>query len=105
MSFIENIPDHKIRDFAISTHERNQTLKDEKSKLHHEITSLKKQLGIQEDGFKDTPSLNLIFFNRGSPYCEEHGAMNCFENRIYRCVMCGVAVSLKNRQVLEYVVK
>ena len=101
MSFIDNIPEDKIRAFAESTYEKLQTSKEEKSDLLKEITKYKKRLGIQEDGFIDTPSLNVVFFdaNTGDPYCEEHGAMNCYKHKLYRCVMCGVVVSLKNRKV------
>ena len=103
MSFIDNIPEGKLRAFAESTHEKLQISKEEKSHLLKEITKYKKRLGIQEDGFIDTPSLNVVFFdsNTGDPYCEEHGAMNCYKNKLYRCVMCGVVVSLKNREVIQ----
>ena len=103
MTFIDNIPNDKIRAFSESTHEKLQTCKNENSDLLKEIIKFKKRLGIQEDGFVDTPSLNGIFFDRetGSPYCEEHGAMNCYKHKRYRCVMCGVNVSLENREVIS----
>ena len=103
MRFIDKIPDNKIRDFAISTYSKLESAKKEKSDLLTQVRKLKKRLGIQEDGFIDTPSLNLVFFdaNTGRPYCEEHGAMNRYENSIYHCVMCGAVVSLKNRQVIQ----
>ncbi len=102
MTFIEKIPDEKIRDFAVSTYDKLESVKRDKSELLKEITKYKKRLGIQEDGFVDTPSLNVVFFdaNTGDPYCEEHGAMNCYKHKLYRCVMCGVVVSLKNRKIL-----
>ncbi len=103
MSFIEKIPDDKIRAFAITTYNRLQSMKDDKTVLSKQILKFKKRLGIQEDGFIDTPSLNLVFFDgkTGHPYCEEHGAMNRYEHSIYRCVMCGVVVSLENRQFIR----
>ena len=101
MSFIENIPEERLKDFAINQFEKNKRLQDKNSELQSKTSKLQKRLGIQPDGFIDTPSLNIIFFdeNTGRPYCEEHGIMNCYKHDIYRCVMCGVVVSLKNRRV------
>ena len=76
---------------------RNQKI----SELQSEIVSLKKQFGIQTDGFIDTPSLNVIRFDsKGRPNCEKHGAMNCYDHTIYRCVMCGVAVQLEDNMIV-----
>ena len=70
------------------------------SDLQRETVRIKKEYGIQPDGFKDTPSLNIIRFDsNGRPNCSEHGAMNCYDHRIYRCIMCGVAVSLEGYTV------
>jgi methionyl-tRNA synthetase len=72
------------------------------AELHKEITKLKQEHGIQNDDFIDTPSLNIIQFDEnGRPICSEHGAMNCYEYKIYRCVMCGVAVSLNGKKVIK----
>lgn len=95
LGFIFQIPKDKIRIFAKEQYDkvkdREKTISEQKS----EIVKLKKQLGIQEDGFKDTPSLNIIRFDKnGRPNCSEHGSMNAYEHNIYRCVMCGVAVQL-----------
>ncbi len=71
------------------------------SELHQEISRLKKEFGLQSDGFIDTPSLNIIRFDEnGNPTCSEHGAMNCYDYKIYRCVMCGIAVSLNGKRVM-----
>jgi len=78
---------------------KDKTLKSRNNKiseLQKEIIKIKKEHGIQEDGFIDTPSLNIVKFDKnGRPNCSEHGAMNCYDHQIYRCVMCGIAVSLE----------
>jgi len=95
MSFIDKIPDDKIRAFAEAQFEKNERQREAISALQSEVSTLKKRLGIQSDGFEDTPSLNVIYFDRdGRPCCEEHGAMNCFKHQIYRCIMCGVAIRM-----------
>lgn len=72
------------------------------SELQKQVTQLKKECGLQEDGFTDTPSLNIILFDEnGRPTCSEHGTMNCYDYKIYRCVMCGVAVSLNGKKVIK----
>jgi len=102
MSFIDKIPEDKIRDFAINQYEKVKSLESKISELQSEKGKLERQLGIQEDGFIDTPSLNIIRFDKnGRPNCSEHGAMNCYEHKIYRCVMCGVAISLKDKIIVE----
>ena len=101
MTYIEDIPEDKLRAFAKSLHERFVNQKGITSKALHDISKLRRELGIQEDGFRDTPSLNRIFFDDdGRPYCEEHGVMNRYEHRTHRCVMCGVAISMQNRRAI-----
>jgi len=88
---------------------KDKTLKNRNTKireLQKEVNSLKKQMGIQEDGFIDTPSLNIIrfvpineFFDM-RPYCSKHGAMKCFDHKIYRCIECGVVISLEGMMVI-----
>ena len=84
-------------------HGKDKTLESRSNKiseLQREIVQIKKEHGVQLDGFKDTPSLNIIRFSEsGRPYCSEHGAMNCYDHRIYRCIMCGVAVCLEGYTV------
>ena len=95
MSFIDSIPRNKVREFARDQYDKVHARDKIISELRSEVDKLKKQLGIQEDGFIDTPSLNRVMFNlSGQPCCSEHGAMNQYEYKIYRCVMCGVAIQL-----------
>lgn len=95
MSFIDKIPEGKLRDFAREQYDKVKTREQTISDLQSEINGLKKQLGVQDDGFVDTPSLNLVMFDTvGRPCCSEHGAMNRYDHGIYRCVMCGVAIQL-----------
>lgn len=101
MGFIDKIPDDKIRGFAIEQYNKVKGLETKLSEIQSEKRKLEKQLGIQEDGFIDTPSLNIIKFDSdGYPHCSEHGAMNCYKYQIYRCVMCGIAVQLENVKIL-----
>ena len=73
------------------------------SKFQSDIVKIRKEHGIQKDGFTDTPSLNIVYFDHhGRPNCSEHGAMNCYEHQIYRCVMCGVAVNLEDVAILKF---
>ena len=81
---------------------KDKTLENTRSRvkeLQKENTRLKHESGEQEDGFKDTPSLNIIRFVDGRPHCSEHGAMNRYDHQIYRCIMCGVAVCLEDVEV------
>ena len=84
---------------------KDKTVVNRNRKIHglqKEIMNLKKEYGLQEDGFIDTPSLNIICFDEnGRPNCSEHGAMNCFEFKIYRCIACGVVVDLNGKKVIE----
>ena len=83
---------------------KDKTLENTREKvkeLQREVTRLKKEMGLQEDGFMDTPSLNVIRFVEGRPVCSMHGAMNCYDHKIYRCVMCGVAVCLEDVEVKQ----
>ena len=93
--FIEMIPDEKIRSFAEEQYKKVKTREHQVSELQSEIIKLNKQLGIQPDGFIDTPSLNIVMFDlSGQPCCSKHGVMNRYEHQIYRCVMCGIAIQL-----------
>jgi len=103
VNYIDNIPDGKLRAFAQSIHLRLEKSQDKRSDLLKTITKLRRELEIPEDGFRfhDIPSLNLIIFDKdGRPTCEEHGVMNRYENTIYRCVTCGVAINMKNRRAI-----
>jgi len=95
MGFIDSIPRKKIRAFAKDQYDKVRDREKTISDQHSEIGKLKKQLGIQEDGFIDTPSLNRVMFDlSGNPCCSEHGIMNQYEHKIFRCVMCGIAIQL-----------
>ena len=100
VDFIEKIPNHKIRVFAKEQYDKVKTRDDKISELQSEVTDLLKQLGKIELIY-DTPSLNIVSFEKGQPNCSKHGAMNQYEDGIFRCVMCGVAVSLENRRVIN----
>jgi len=101
LSFIDKIPEDKLRDFSVNQYEKNKALEKRCSELQSEKGKLERQLGIQEDGFIDTPSLSIIRFDKkGRPNCEKHGAMNCYDHEIYRCIMCGVAVQLEEVEII-----
>lgn len=99
LGFIQQIPRNQIRKFAKEQYDKVKEREKKISELQSKVSKLEKQLGIQEDGFIDTPSLNIIKFDKnGRPNCSEHGAMNCYDHNIYRCVMCGVAIQLTEDQ-------
>jgi len=83
---------------------KDRTLQNTKAKLgevQRELSRVKREVGLQEDGFKDTPSLNVIRFKDHRPVCSEHGAMNRYDHEIYRCTACGVAVSLEEKTIID----
>ena len=78
-----------------------ENMRDKVKELQREVTGLKRETGEQKDGFRDTPSLNVIRFKDYRPVCSEHGAMNRYEHEIYRCTACGVVVSLEEKTIID----
>ena len=83
---------------------KEKTLENTKRKvaeLQRELTRIRRESGVQVDGFRDTPSLNVIRFQDHRPVCSEHGAMNRYDHEIYRCITCGAAVSLEEKTIID----
>ena len=108
MSNLEKLSKDQLIKYLQSTLRERDELKNRVSELQKEINNLQKQLGEESNLYPDTPSLPVIrlgistYSGEISPYCEKHGAMNCYDHEIYRCTACGIAVDMtKFRELVK----
>ena len=97
---LEKMTNEQISKYIKNLRKDRNELQNRISELQKTINNLLKQVGEDNTLYPDTPSLPVIrlgissYTNKITPYCEKHGAMNCYEHEIYRCTICGVAVDM-----------
>lgn len=96
MTDINSMKPEHIKSYATSLQKQVVSQRNKISELQKTISKLQDN----DTPHPDTPSLPVIRFReevgQTLPFCEKHGSMNRYENHIWRCIACGVAIEYQS---------
>ena len=101
-TWIDNLPEDKVRNALRAAIEKQGRLEGTVSELQRKLSQNEKNI---RSVAKQSP--NHIYFKRewmGRPCCSEHGAMNRVSaDGMYRCIACNVGVSMS--EIMSYILE